>query len=114
MDACYLLITCMLSKMYFFMLSIHGSLIYDDMYVIMIKEEQVRKKEQMKWIDWMDYCFIQAMLTQQEKGLRIRGSFIPQAYTNMVEEINQKFGKSFSQWYDIFRGTSLSSFSWNS
>ncbi|CAI9287174.1 unnamed protein product [Lactuca saligna] len=48
----------------------------------------------------------------------------------MVEELNEKFGKSltkshlknrlktlksgFSQWYDMFRGTSLSGFSWNS
>ncbi|CAI9293957.1 unnamed protein product [Lactuca saligna] len=56
------------------------------------------------------------------------GSFITLVYTNMVEELNQKFGKSltknhlnirlktlksgFSQWYDMFRGTSLSRFCW--
>ncbi|CAI9297651.1 unnamed protein product [Lactuca saligna] len=96
----------------------------------MMMEEQVTKKEQLKWTDWMDYCFIQSMMTQDEKGLRISGSFIPQAYNNMVEELNQKFGKTltknhlknrlktlklgFSQWYDMFRGTSLSGFGWNS
>ncbi|CAI9277491.1 unnamed protein product [Lactuca saligna] len=69
------------------------------------------------------------MMTQDEKGSRISGSFIPQAYNNMVEELNQKFGKSltknhlknrlktlkssFSQWYDIFHETSLSGFGWN-
>nr|KAJ0194349.1 hypothetical protein LSAT_V11C800392590 [Lactuca sativa] len=110
---CHLLIICTSSK-----------------YVIMMKEERVAKKEQIKWTDWMDYCFIQSMMTQDEKGLRISGSFIPQAYNNMVKELNQKFGKSltknhlknrlknlksgFSQWYDMFRGTSLSGFGWNS
>ncbi|CAI9267223.1 unnamed protein product [Lactuca saligna] len=96
----------------------------------MMKEEQVTKKEQIKGTDSMDYCFIQSMMTQNEKGLRISGSFIPQAYNNMVEELKQKFGESltknhlknrlktlksgFSQWYDMFRGTSLSGFGWNS
>nr|KAJ0211521.1 hypothetical protein LSAT_V11C400162550 [Lactuca sativa] len=98
--------------------------------VKMMKEEQVTKKEHIKWTDWMDSCFIQYMMTQDDKGLRISGSFIPQAYSNMVEELNQKFGKSltkshlknrlktlksgFSQWFDMFRGTSLSGFGWNS
>nr|KAJ0216805.1 hypothetical protein LSAT_V11C300117690 [Lactuca sativa] len=101
-----------------------------ELLVKMMKEEKVTKKKHIKWKDWMDYCFIQSMMTQDEKGLRISGSFIPQAYSNMVEELNQKFGKSltkshlknrlkplksgFSQWYDMFRGTSLSGFGWNS
>nr|KAJ0224982.1 hypothetical protein LSAT_V11C100023760 [Lactuca sativa] len=65
--------------------------------VIMIKEEQVIKKEQINWTDLMDYCFIQSMLTQLENILRISGSFIPLAYTNMVEEPSQKFEKSLTK-----------------
>ena len=68
------------------MLSLHDLFIYDVMQVKMMKEEQVTKKEQIKWTDLMDYCFIQSMMTQYEKGLRIIGSFIPQAYTNMVKD----------------------------
>ncbi|KAI3802383.1 hypothetical protein L1987_30515 [Smallanthus sonchifolius] len=78
----------------------------------------------------MDNAFIQAMVTQQDKGNRINGTFTSQAYSNMIEELNTSlrmdFNKNhlknrlktlkecFSQWYDMFRGTSLSGFSWNS
>ena len=100
------------------------SLIYVAMQVIM------SKKELVKWTDWMDECFIQSLLTQQDKGNRINGTFTSQAYANMVEDLNAKTGlsltkchlknrmktlkNSFSQWYDMFRGTSLSGFGWNS
>ncbi|KAI3820012.1 hypothetical protein L1987_13868 [Smallanthus sonchifolius] len=88
------------------------------------------KKEQLKWTEIMDNAFIQAMVTQQDKGNRINGTFTSQAYSNMIEELNTNlrmdFNKNhlknrlktlkerFSQWYDMFRGTSLSGFSWNS
>ncbi|KAL4558912.1 hypothetical protein LXL04_037117 [Taraxacum kok-saghyz] len=88
------------------------------------------KKELVKWTDRMDECFIQSLLTQQDKGNRINGTFTSQAYTNMVEDLNAKtelsltkshlknrlktFKISFSQWYDMFHGTSLSGFGSNS
>nr|KAJ0218850.1 hypothetical protein LSAT_V11C300154520 [Lactuca sativa] len=77
----------------------------------------------------MDAAFIDAMVQQQEKGNRLHGNFTSQAYANMVEEINKKVNmnltkshlknhlkilkSSFSQWYDMFNGISLSRFSWN-
>ncbi|KAL4587723.1 hypothetical protein LXL04_000597 [Taraxacum kok-saghyz] len=88
------------------------------------------KKELVKWTNWMDECFIQSLLTQQDKDNRINGTFTSQAYANMVDDLNAKTGLSltkchlknrmktfkisFSQWYDMFRGTSLSGFGWNS
>ncbi|KAF5777987.1 putative Myb/SANT-like domain-containing protein [Helianthus annuus] len=92
------------------------------------------KKEQLKWTEIMDNAFIQAMITQQDKGNRINGTFTTQAYANMIEELTTKLPRDiikmeitknhlrnrlktlkirFSQWYDMFRGTSLSGFSWN-
>ncbi|KAK9072177.1 hypothetical protein SSX86_008609 [Deinandra increscens subsp. villosa] len=87
------------------------------------------KKEQLKWNDKMDNAFLQAMITQQDMGNRINDTFTPQAYNNMLAELTTKLQKdlnknhlknrlktlkqSFSQWYDMFRGTSLSGFSWN-
>ncbi|CAI9290452.1 unnamed protein product [Lactuca saligna] len=58
--------------------------------VIMIKEEQVGKKEQTKWTNWMDYCFIQDLLTQQDNGNKISRTFISQAYTNMLIEVGEE------------------------
>ncbi|KAI3670530.1 hypothetical protein L1987_87868 [Smallanthus sonchifolius] len=88
------------------------------------------KKEQLKWTEIMDNAFIQAMVTQQDKGNRINGIFTSHAYSNMIEKLNTNlrmdFNKNhlknrsktlkerFSQWYDMFRGTSLSGFSCNS
>ncbi|XP_023732170.3 uncharacterized protein At2g29880-like [Lactuca sativa] len=99
--------------------------------VIMIKQEASgSEKEQVKWSDKMDYAYIQAMIKQQETGNRVNGSFTPTAYAQMVEELSTKhqmditkshlknryktLKKHFSQWYDLFRGISLSGFSWNS
>lgn len=99
----------------------------------MSKQEPVGdagKKHSVNWTDRMDSAFIDAMVTQQEKGNRINGTFTTQAYTNMVEELNTKLQMNltknnlknrlkslkvyFSQWYDMFRGSSLSGFAWNS
>ncbi|KAL4556205.1 hypothetical protein LXL04_038849 [Taraxacum kok-saghyz] len=92
--------------------------------------EQLRTSIANQMWNWMDECFIQSLLTQQDKGNRINGTFTSQAYANMVEDLNAKTGlsltkchlknrmktlkNSFSQWYDMFRGTSLSGFGWNS
>ncbi|KAD3640019.1 hypothetical protein E3N88_29242 [Mikania micrantha] len=88
------------------------------------------KKEQLKWTDFMDEIFVQAMITEKDKGNSINGTFTSQAYINMIEELNTKLQMNFiknhlknhlktlkehfSQWYDMFQGTSLSGFSWNS
>ncbi|XP_035832310.1 uncharacterized protein At2g29880 isoform X3 [Helianthus annuus] len=96
----------------------------------MSKHEATGKKEQIKWTESMDNIFIQSMIAQQDNGNRINGSFTSQAYNNMIEELNTKLQieltkkhlknrlktlkEHFSQWYDMFRGTSLSGFSWNS
>ncbi|KAK9062662.1 hypothetical protein SSX86_002113 [Deinandra increscens subsp. villosa] len=93
------------------------------------KKEQ-GTKGQLKWTDKMDNAFLQAMITQQDMGNRINGNFSTQAYNDMVEELTTKLQmdldknhlknrlktlkQRFSQWYDLFRGTSLSGFSWNS
>nr|KAJ0201302.1 hypothetical protein LSAT_V11C600341910 [Lactuca sativa] len=77
----------------------------------------------------MDAAFVDAMVQQQEKGNRPYGKFTSQAYANMVEELNKKLTmnltkshlknrlktlkSTFSQWYDMFNGISLSGFGWN-
>ncbi|KAJ0815857.1 putative Myb/SANT-like domain-containing protein [Helianthus annuus] len=94
------------------------------------KHEANGKKEQLKWTENMDNFFIQAMIAQQENGNRVNGNFTTHAYNNMVAELRTKlqmdFTKNhlknrlktlkehFSQWYDMFHGTSLSGFTWNS
>ncbi|KAD6796437.1 hypothetical protein E3N88_07333 [Mikania micrantha] len=76
------------------------------------------------------FLHIVAMIMEQDKGNRINGTFTSQAYNNIIEELNTKLQMNitknhlknrlktlkehFSQWYDMFRGTSLSGFSWNS
>ncbi|CAI9290286.1 unnamed protein product [Lactuca saligna] len=87
------------------------------------------KKSLLNWTEHMDVAFVYAMVQQQEKGNRPYGNFTSQAYANMVEEINTKFTmnltkshlknrlntlkSTFSQWYDMFNGISLSGFGWN-
>ena len=77
----------------------------------------------------MDDAFIKAMLKEQDKGNRGGGTFSPQAYKNMVFELNENLKlnltknhlknrlstikKTFSSCYDVFREKSLSGFSWN-
>nr|XP_043609783.1 uncharacterized protein LOC122581605 [Erigeron canadensis] len=88
------------------------------------------KEERFQWTAKMDEAFIEAMLKEQNEGNRIDGSFTPQAYTNMVNDLTAKLNKDFkkehlknrlktlkdhfSQCYDLFRGVSLSGFAWNS
>ena len=43
------------------------------------------------WSTHMDYAFLQAMIKEQNDGNRIDGTFTPQAYTNMVEELSKVF-----------------------
>lgn len=94
------------------------------------KDTDVVKRDMLIWTPQMDEYFIQAMLTQQYNGNRIDGTFTSTAYTNMVNELQEKknlnFNKShlknrlktlkdhFAQCYDLFRGVGLSGFSWNS
>ncbi|KAI3507711.1 hypothetical protein L1887_22702 [Cichorium endivia] len=90
----------------------------------------VGKKESQKWTEMMDTAFIEAMVTQHEKGNRISGTITSLAYANMVNELNEKLQMNltkdnlknrlkslksyFSQWHDMFKGDSLSGFAWNS
>ena len=97
-----------------------------------VKKETDEKKvikEKFDWTTEMDDAFIQAMLTQQDKGNRPNGTFTSRAYTNMVNELrknlNLPFTKSrlknrlrtikehFAQCYDVIHGSKLSGFSWN-
>ncbi|KAK9073819.1 hypothetical protein SSX86_006413 [Deinandra increscens subsp. villosa] len=89
-----------------------------------------RKRELLIWTGPMDDAFIQAMLNEKDKGNKIDGTFTTQAYTNMVTELRKSLQREFtkkhlqnrlktlkehfSRCYDIFRGASLSGFSWNS
>ncbi|PWA74773.1 myb/SANT-like domain-containing protein [Artemisia annua] len=77
----------------------------------------------------MDVEFIRVMILEKDKGNRICGTFTSQAYANMVEELNRtlklklsrkhlqnRLGtikEHFALCYDVFRGTTLSGFSWN-
>ncbi|XP_076954019.1 two-component response regulator-like APRR1 [Bidens hawaiensis] len=81
------------------------------------------------WTTPMDTAFLQAMITEKDNGNRIDGTFTPQAYTNMVEELSKAFEMDltkdhlknrlktlkyhFSKFYDVLKGDSMSSFSWD-
>ncbi|GJU13861.1 Myb/SANT-like domain-containing protein [Tanacetum coccineum] len=81
------------------------------------------------WTHQMDDAFIEAMLKEKENGNKLDGSFTSQAYMNMVEELSKSLKLEikkvhlknrlktlkahFSQYNDIFRGASLSGFSWD-
>ena len=52
-------------------------------------DETKEKRPQFNWSDEMEYAFIQAMITQQNKGNRPGGNFSSEAYTNMVNELRQ-------------------------
>ncbi|PWA62895.1 myb/SANT-like domain-containing protein [Artemisia annua] len=87
------------------------------------------KREFVSWTAEMDDEFIRVMLLEKEKGNRIGGTFTSQAYANMVEELNRTLKlnlsrknlqnrlrtikEHFALCYDVFRGTTLSGFSWN-
>ncbi|XP_076952223.1 uncharacterized protein LOC143625891 [Bidens hawaiensis] len=81
------------------------------------------------WTAPMGITFLPAMITEKDNGNRIDGTFTPQAYTNMVEELSKAFGMDltkdhlknrlktlkdhFSKFYDVFKGNSMSGFSWD-
>nr|KAJ0217820.1 hypothetical protein LSAT_V11C300154420 [Lactuca sativa] len=96
---------------------------------IMNKQEpfvNTGKKSVLNWTEHMDAAFVDAMVQQLEKGNSLHGNFTSQAYANMVEELNKKINmnltkshlknrlktlkSSFSQWYDMFNGISLTWF----
>ena len=95
-----------------------------------VKREPRVKKEQFGWTSDMDDAFIQAMLTQQDKGNRPKGTFSSLAYANMVDELRTKLKmdftkarlknrlktikENFAYCHDVIRGSKLSGFSWNS
>ncbi|GJS01078.1 Myb/SANT-like domain-containing protein [Tanacetum coccineum] len=77
----------------------------------------------------MDVAFIEAMLKEQNVGNRPNETFSPQAYTNIVKALSDKFNttfkkdnlknriktlkKYFTQFHDVFQGVSLSGYAWN-
>ncbi|KAL4558679.1 hypothetical protein LXL04_036880 [Taraxacum kok-saghyz] len=101
-----------------------------DNYLSIMSKQTAAKKEHTTWTEKMDSAFIEAMIEQQKAGNRINGTFTSQAYSNMVLEmstkLNMNFTKdqlknrmkslksNFSKWHDMFNGTALSVFSWNS
>ncbi|XP_023768934.1 uncharacterized protein LOC111917484 [Lactuca sativa] len=90
----------------------------------------VVKKENLTWTDNMDNALVEALVKEDDIGNRVNGTFTSQAYANMIAGLSKEFNKSitkdqlknrmktlkgnFSKWYDMYRGTSLSGFSWNS
>ncbi|CAI9294145.1 unnamed protein product [Lactuca saligna] len=55
------------------------------------------KKELVKWIEKMDYAYIQVMIKQQEMGNMIHDSFTSQVYAKMVEELNRNHQMSITK-----------------
>ncbi|GKE12732.1 Myb/SANT-like domain-containing protein, partial [Tanacetum coccineum] len=103
---------------------------------IMEKMQQATKDKKdgttatkLSWTHQMDNAFIEAMLKEKENGNKLDGSFTSQAYMNMVEELSKSLKMEirkvhlqnrlktlkahFSLYNDIFRGVSLSGFSWD-
>ncbi|KAL7591988.1 hypothetical protein Lser_V15G35484 [Lactuca serriola] len=78
----------------------------------------------------MDNVLVEALVKEDDIGNRVNGTFTSQAYVNMIAGLSKEFNKpitkdqlknrmktlkcNFSKWYDMYRGTSLSGFSWNS
>ncbi|GJS55161.1 retrotransposon protein, putative, ty1-copia subclass [Tanacetum coccineum] len=67
-------------------------------------DENTGKKESIFWTPQMDDAYIKAMLKEQDKVEFNQKQFI-ESYKNHK--------KKFSSCYDVFRGKSLSGFSWN-
>ncbi|CAI9282056.1 unnamed protein product [Lactuca saligna] len=90
----------------------------------------VVKKENLTWTDHMDNVLVEALVKEDQICNRVNGTFTSQAYANMIARMSKEFNKSvtkdqlknkmkflkgnFSKWYDMYWGTSLSGFSWNS
>ena len=90
----------------------------------------VVKKENFIWTDRMDNVLIEALLHEDDIGNRVTGTFTSVAYANMVAVMSKEFNKclnkdhlknrmktikqKFAKWHDMFHGTTLSGFSWNS
>ncbi|PWA45973.1 myb/SANT-like domain-containing protein [Artemisia annua] len=87
------------------------------------------KWEFVSWTTEMDDEFIRVMILEKDKGNRIGGTFTSQPYTNMVWDLNttlklnlrrkhlhnrlRTIKEHFALCYDVFRGTTLSGYSWN-
>nr|KAJ0214852.1 hypothetical protein LSAT_V11C300111480 [Lactuca sativa] len=56
----------------------------------------------------MDNVLVEALVKEDQLGNRAHGTFTLQAYANMIAGIGK------DKWYDMYRGASLSGFSWNS
>nr|GEU29810.1 hypothetical protein [Tanacetum cinerariifolium] len=106
----------------------------DDVYHEKMQQATKAKKygttaNKLSWTHQMDNAFIEAMHKEKENGNKLDGSFTSQAYINMVEELSKSLKLKirkvhlqnrlktlkahFTQYNDIFRGVSLSGFSWD-
>ncbi|KAL2340175.1 hypothetical protein Fmac_008115 [Flemingia macrophylla] len=52
-------------------------------------DSSIAVREFTKWTDEMDFCLLSAMLDEARLGNRVDGSWITQAYNNMVESLRQ-------------------------
>ncbi|CAI9277057.1 unnamed protein product [Lactuca saligna] len=87
-------------------------------------------KKKLTWIDHMDNILVEALVKEDQLGNRVHGTFTLQAYGNMIAGMTKEFNRpitkdqiknrmktlkgNFSKWYDMYQGTSLIGFSWNS
>lgn len=93
-------------------------------------QDEGSKKENLKWTAHMDGIFIEALLQQHRTENRVDGTFTTTAYDNILAELKQNLGMELSKqhlknrmktlktkfnewWYDMFKGTKFSGFSWN-
>ena len=90
-------------------------------------QNEVNKKEHLKWTARIDDFLIEASLQQQRMGNRVDGTFTTIAYDKVLKELKEnlemdlnknrvknrmKTLKShFNEWYDIFKATKFSGFS---
>ncbi|CAI9291546.1 unnamed protein product [Lactuca saligna] len=88
------------------------------------------EKRNLTWTNHMDNVLVEPLVKEDDVGNRVNGTFTSQAYANMIAWLSKEFNKSitkdqlkkimktlkgnFSKWYDMYRGTSLRGFSWNS
>jgi hypothetical protein len=90
----------------------------------------VVKKENLMWTNKMDNSLVEALVDEHEIYNHVNGTFTSQTYANMIAVMSKEFNMSFTKdhlknrmktlksnfgkCYDLFRGTSLSGFFWNS
>nr|KAJ0203101.1 hypothetical protein LSAT_V11C500239260 [Lactuca sativa] len=64
----------------------------------------------------MDNVLVEALVKDDQLGNRVHGTITSQTYANMIAGMSKEFNRPITKdkWYDMYRGTLLSGFSWNS